>query len=886
MRFAVLGSIEARADDGGLVDLGHLRQQSVLAVLLVEHGRPVPADVLVDRVWGDAAPQRARETLYSYLSRLRRILGDVLVRRPGGYLLEVAPEQIDLHAFRALVSTASLPEALALWRGEPFAGLDTPWFVEQRHVLMAARFAAELDLVDRQLEQGAHDQLLPNLISRAEAHPLDERVARQLIDALDRAGRTAEALDQYDRLRRLLSAELGIDPSLSLQQLHQRLLQRPTTSRAVPRQLPAAPGTFSGRSEALEQLRPDAGITAVSGIGGVGKTSLVLHWAHRNLERFPDGQLFIDLRGFDPTDAPLPVATALTAFLHALGAPDTTIAADEQARVGAYRTLLAGKRMLIVLDNAIDSSQVVPLLPGRPGCTVVVTSRSRLGGLLTHHSAVLVDLDVLSAAEAYTVLAQQVGAARRAAEPEAFAELLEHCAGLPLALAIVAARAGSRPDLPLSALADELRESRLDALTTDELTDSLRSVFASSYRALSPEEAELFGMMALAPGPDLGISAAASLVDQPAARIRPLLRRLESANLISQNAPGRYRIHDLLRLYAVEQHDPESRRSALRRLVDHYLFSTSRVDQLLAPRRPQQQLEDPEPGCRPVEHADRAAAHQWLEAEHACIVRAQRLAVAEGLHTRVWQLAWALSTYHSRGGHQTAELIVWERALASVPELTDPAVQALVLRFLGHAYAKVGRHHESMQMLAEALQYAERDGSALVLGHAHQALAASYERQGDYENALVHALQQLSHRRRLEPVWAADALNFVGWLYALTARYAEGRPYCEEALSIYTSVGDRDGEAVTTDSLAYIAHHDGRYAEAVASYQHAIGIYREMGNTYHLANSLDHLGDTHLALGDQAAVRAHWEEAIDLFRRQGRDTDADRLTKSLAELTP
>lgn len=884
MRFAVLGTIEARTDDGVLVDLGHLRQQSVLAVLLVEHGRPVPADVLADRIWGDAAPQRARETLYSYLSRLRRILGDVLVRRPGGYLLEVAPEQIDLHAFRTLVSTASLPEALALWRGEPFSGLDTPWFVEQRQVLVAAHFAVELDLVDRQLEQGAHDQLLPSLISRAEAHPLDERVARQLIDALDRAGRTAEALDHYDRLRRLLSAELGIDPSLSLQQVLQRLLQRPTTSRPVPRQLPAAPGTFSGRSQALDQLRPDTGITAVSGIGGVGKTSLVLHWAHRNLDRFPDGQLFIDLRGYDPTDKPLPVSTALTAFLHALGAPDTTIAADEQARVGAYRTLLAGKRMLIVLDNAIDSSQVVPLIPGRPGCTVVVTSRSRLGGLLTHHSAVLVDLDVLPAEEAEAVLARQVGSGRRESEAEAFAELLEHCAGLPLALAIVAARAGSRRDLPLSVLADELRESRLDALTTDELTDSLRSVFASSYRALSPEEAELFVMMALAPGPDLGIGAAASLVDQPPARVRALLRRLESANLINQNAPGRYRIHDLLRLYAVEQHDPESRRAALRRLVDHYVFSTFNADRLFAPRRPQQQLEDPEPGARPVEHSDRAAAQLWLDAEHACVVRAQRLAVAEGLHTRVWQLAWALNTFHNRSGHQTAQLIVWERALVSVPQLTAPAVQALVLRFLGHAYAKVGRHHESMQVLTEALQYAERDGSALVLGHAHQALAASYERQGDYENALPHALEQLSYYRRLDPVWAADALNFVGWLYALSGRYTDGRPYCEEALSIYRSVGDRDGEAVATDSLAYIAHHDGRYADAAASYQHAISGYHQTGNTYHLANSLDRVGDTYLAMGDQDAVRVHWQEAVELFRQQGRDSDADRLTKALAEL--
>ncbi|MGW6281827.1 BTAD domain-containing putative transcriptional regulator [Kribbella sp. NPDC055071] len=886
MRFVVLGEIGVADHEA---DLGHLRQRSVLAALLVEPGRPVPTEVLVDRVWSADAPRRDRETLYAYLSRLRRVLGDVLVRTSGGYQADVSPDSIDMHRFRTLRdegTVSSLRAALDLWQGEPFAGVDTPWFADQRERLLGERFSAELDLVDRRLELGEHDQLLPDLRSRAQAHPLDERVAGQLIDALHRSGRTAEALDQYDRVRKILATELGIAPSATLRQLRQRLLETPAAG-PIPRQLPAAPAMFSGRTEALDQLTAvlsTESVAAVSGTGGVGKTSLVLHWAHSKTDEFPDGQLFIDLRGFDPTDDPLPAETALTAFLHALGAPSTTIAADNQTRAGAYRTLVAGKRMLIVLDNAIDSAQVVPLLPGSPSCAVIVTSRSRLDGLLVQQSAVLVDLDVLTPTEAEQVLTRRIDPDRRTGEPEAFAELLAHCGGLPLALAIIAARAGSRPDFPLSTLAEELRESRLDALSTGELTASLRSVFATSYRGLSPDEAEVFVLMALAPGPEIGITVIAGLTDRPVPQVRSILHRLESAHLINQPAPNRYSIHDLARHYALEQHDPVLHRDAIQRLIDHYLFSALNASQLLAPNRPMQQLDPPSPGSRPLEFPDRDAAQLWLDAEHACILAGQRLAATEGLHNRVWQLAWVLNTYQNRRGHQTAQLVSWERALASVPYLSDPAVQALVLRFLGRIYGRVGRYEESLRVLHEALQYAERDGSPLVLGHSHQALAAAYERHGEYDKALRHALEHLVYYRELNPVWYADALNFTGWLYALAGRYAEGEPYCQEAVDIFLAAGDPSGEAVATDSLAYIAHHDGRYEEAAERYKHAIRLFRETGSPYYLANSLERLGHTELALGDPDAARAEWQEAVELLKPQRRQEDIERIEQNLSEL--
>ncbi|MEW2289340.1 AfsR/SARP family transcriptional regulator [Streptomyces sp. NPDC047841] len=423
VRFGVLGAIAVWAD-GVPVDVGHARQRWVLGALLADADGAVPADVLVDRVWGADAPDRGRQALYGYVSRLRQVLSGVeadMVRDQGGYRLKVSAGSVDVHRFRGLADQArAMPdpekaasvweEALGLWRGSAYTGVDTPWFNAQRDFLDRERLAAQLDLADVRLRLGQHDQVLAELFARAEAHPLDERMAGQLILALYRGGRSADALTHYQDIRRRLAEELGTDPGPALRQLHQQLLTadpalitpapRSTTgtgpaSASVPRQLPAPPPFFIGRERELARLdrllesQAERGgtvvISAIGGTGGIGKTWLALRWAHEQRERFPDGQLYADLRGFSPAEDPVPPEAALRMFLDALGAAPAQIPAHLDAQAALYRTLVADRRLLIVLDNARDTAQVLPLVPGSPHCTVVVTSRHQLGGLITAH---------------------------------------------------------------------------------------------------------------------------------------------------------------------------------------------------------------------------------------------------------------------------------------------------------------------------------------------------------------------------------------------------------------------------------------------------------------------------------------------------------------------
>jgi DNA-binding SARP family transcriptional activator len=625
VEFRVLGQIEALVN-GEALDVGHARQQSVLAALLVEANRVVSVDQLVERTWEMApTPRDPRRALRTYVWRLRRVLaavGDVaLVRHAPGYKLVVEEEQVDLHRFRALLAWAEtagdddraaalIEQAMGLWRGEPFAGLDAPWIESTRHSLLLHRLTARLDLTDIHLRQGRHAALLTGLTDHAAEHPLDERIAGQLILALYRSGRTADALAAYHRIRAQLADELGVDPGPALQQLQLQILTAdsalatdgpsPGTAPAVdspdpdpgfgadpdfgpgadpvpdpatergpavfPRQLPAPPRLFIGRtttlarmSAALDEQIGSGGTLVISALGGMGKTWLALNWAHRNLDRFPDGQLYVDLRGFAPSGRPMPTQTAVCGLLDALGVPPAGIPADPDAQVGKYRSLVAGKRMLIVLDNARDTAQVSPLLPACAACTVLVTSRHRLTGLITGHSAVPVELDVLSNDEAHGLLARYLGRDRVTAEPDALAALLEYCAGLPLALSVVAARALAQPGLPLTALADELEDvsARLDALATGDLSANVPAALRWSFDALNPESASALALLALAPGPDIGLSSAASLLARPITAARTLLRDLENAFLLQQRTLGRYRMHDLVRLYATARAEKE-----------------------------------------------------------------------------------------------------------------------------------------------------------------------------------------------------------------------------------------------------------------------------------------------------------------------------------------
>ena len=709
----LLGPVEVVLE-GRLIDVGHARQLVVLAALAVEVNQPTPADRVVDRVWGDRPPQRAREALQSYLSRLRKALrptGMVIAHRPTGYVLEAEPMAVDLHRFRALVEQAGsaedleafslLDQAQALWRGPVLEAADTPWADQVRHALEGERFAAELRRADVGLRLGRHADLVAPLVAAGAEHPWDERLASQTMLALYRCGRVADALECYRGFRARLADELGSEPGATLRDLHQHMLEADpmldlaaprieATSgdapRAVPRQLLAPATTFAGRAAELAELTslmaaesPDQPtIVAISAGGGMGKTWLAREWAGRHASGYPDGQLYVDLHGFDPVSEPTTAAAALRWFLNALDVTAADVPAEVDAQAALYRTLLADRRMLVVLDNAPDSGTVAPLLPGGAGCSVLVTSRRRLTGLAVTYGLRTLTLDVMPADQAREVVAGHLGRARVAAEEAAVRELVERCSGLPLALGIAGARAASLPSA--AALADyvaELRETvtRLDALDAGELTVSLRAVLACSVRALSRDATRVFRLMGRAPGPDLGLTAVSSLTALPARSVRPVLAELEGAHLVLQISPGRFGMHDLVRLQATElgRDDPETTASE-RRLLDHLLHTSQAASQLLSPHQDVGPVPPPSAGVLVEPLADTEEAMAWFEREDQVLVANIQHAGEAGFDDHAVRLPRTLATYYDRRGHWQEWALVQEVAVAAAERMDEPRV--------------------------------------------------------------------------------------------------------------------------------------------------------------------------------------------------------------------
>ncbi|WP_341715655.1 BTAD domain-containing putative transcriptional regulator [Micromonospora sp. FIMYZ51] len=923
VQFRLLGNVEAEAD-GNAIDLGHVRQRCVLAVLLVEANKAVHVDRLLDRVWLDRPPQRAHGTLYSYLSRLRRALSvadDVgIARQQGGYLLNVDAMAVDLHRFQALVARARLTadddqalrqfdEALGLWRGEPFTGLDTPWFNTMRTALHQARLAAERDRTDIALRRGQHSTLLAELSRAVAEQPLDERLAGQLMLALSRSGRQAEALEQYQRIRHQLADVLGVDPGRDLQELYLRILHGdpgfaasavaasgPGSAR-TPRLLPPPPANFTGRARELAALteavdrQVDTGggtISAVGGMGGIGKTWLALRWAHDNLDRFPDGQLYVNLRGFEPAAAALPPAVALRGFLDALGVPPGSVPTDLDAQAGMYRSLLAGRRMLIVLDNARDAEQVRPLLPGVPGCAVVVTSRQQLSGLVAAEGARPVTLDLLTAAEARELLASRLNDHRIEAEPTPVQGIVERCSGLPLALAIVAARAAAQPGFPLAALDRELGDLQgsLDGFagSGDPATD-LRSVFSWSYRALGEPAARLFRLLGLHPGPDISVPAAASLAALPQRQVRPVLGELSRVQLLVERIPGRYTCHDLLRAYAaelVESEPADAHRAAVHRMLDHYLHSACAADARLSPLRDRLVLPPAEAGVRPEAPADNAQALAWFTEETAVLLRVVELAARHGFDRHVRQLAWASTTFLSRRGYWADLIAVQGRALTAAERDGDRAAQAQAHRDIVPAYSETGRFEVARAHLERAL--ALLDELADRVGQAHTLLTLGWlsEKEGDQAVALHHDQQALRlFRDNGHQAGEARALNALGWDHAMLGAHHEAVRYCQQAVALQRRLGDLTGEANSWDTLGYAHHHLGHYEWAARCYGRSLKLNRELGHRYNEAEALQHLGDTRQALGDHPAATRCWRRALQILTEIAHP-EAEQLRKKLA----
>ncbi|HEY0498095.1 MAG TPA: BTAD domain-containing putative transcriptional regulator [Kutzneria sp.] len=906
----LLGGVDATVD-GRDTDIGHTRQQHVFAALAIDVNTVVGVDELVDRVWGERPPQRATGTLQSYLTRLRRTAGLTIVRRSGGYVLAVDdPLAVDVRLFEHLVGRARLAteparavelfeQAIGLWRGEALAGLDSSWAVATRELLARQLLAAELDVADLRLQLGRHAALVPELVERAAAHPLDERAAGQLMLALYRNGRQAEALSHYEALRTRLAGELGADPGVQLRQLHQRILTaNPVLAvparqpdQVAPRQLPAPPTGFAGRVAELAVLSDALAdtdgvpITVITGSGGIGKTALALRWAHLRTEDFPDGQLHVNLRGFDPSGPPVPPSVAVRAFLGALGVDLRAVPADPDAQAALYRSRVAGRRLLVMLDNAVDVAQVEPLLPGSPGCAVIVTSRNRLARLVTKHGARPLITDTMDDAEARALLANRVGAQRMAAEPAAVAEILALCGGFPLALSIAAGRAQIRPGLPLARLAEELHDAstRLGVLDEDDPGAGVTAALASSFETLTTDQARVFTLLGVAPGPDIELYAAASLTGLPAGRTAQALRDLVRLSLVAEDNPARWRMHDLVRLFAAGRaEDPEA---ALRRVVAYYVRTAHNANNaIMAGAAP---VGEPIPvpaGCQPFTPDN---PMQWHDEERRCLLAAQQVAAQRGWHPEAFQFAQAQIVYYYRSGRHHDNLVVWQTGAASADHL-GLAEQGVAHRQLGRAHSRLHQLTEAVAEIRRALAVFELAGDPSQLARTHQAMALVLMRRNtDDLVALEHATTALDLIMGLgvgHRIWEAEMRDLVAGCLMRLGKLDDARDEGERALVLFRAAGDESGAADALDTLGDIALRAGRHADAVEYFRQAAEIYHQIDNTASVAGLDERRGRALLGLGDRAAARQAWQQALDRYQDQHREHDVQRVRDQLAEL--
>ena len=890
------------------------RQRAVLAALLLNAGRVVSVSELFGVLWAGSPPASARVSLQNYVKRLRQALGDDGHRRISthshGYMINVGRGELDLELFEALQESAReharagrwsqaadrLREGLSLWRGQPLADVDSevlallevPRLGEMRLQALEARIEADLHL-------GRQSEVIAEVRRLAGDHPLREHLHALLMLALYRDGRQGEALAAFQAARRALAEELGTEPGALLRETHQRILAAdPDLARAaagrpaasprwtVPQQLPAGIGPFIGRGGelgALDRLLEETAggggavqITAIGGTAGVGKTALAVHWAHRAADRFPDGQLYVNLRGYDP-DQPMTAADALARFLRALGVAGPDIPPEEDERAARFRSMLAGRRMLVVLDNARSEPQVRPLLPASPGCMVVVTSRDALPGLVARDGARRLKLDVLPLPEAVSLLRSLIGA-RVGADPGAAMALAERCSRLPLALRVAAELATARPGAPVAGLVDELADQRqrLDLLDAggDHRT-AVRAVFSWSYQSLDGDAADAFRLLSLHPGSDLDCYAVAALMDSTADGAARVLDQLARAHLLQADGLGRYGLHDLLRAFgrelAADRDSAEIRRAALTRLFDHFLYgSATAIDVLFAAER-DRRPRVPVPATPVPPLASRAAAQAWLETQRGNLADAVAWTAENGWPGHATRLAATLHPYLFTASNFAEAVTLHGHALRAARSAGDQAAETTALIDLGRSELPLGRHQEAAGHFSTALRLCAQTGD-----RAHEAkllhdLANLSLVQGRYREAAGQYEQALGvFRQSGDRTGEARALGNLGLIGMLQGRYQQATGHVRQALGLFRETGDRTGEAGALMALGEIGMHEGRGQDAARYLRLAMGLFRETGNSAREANVLLALGDLGQREGRYQEAVGHYERSLQMFR--------------------
>jgi DNA-binding SARP family transcriptional activator len=946
VRFAVLGTVRAwRA--GTELHTGPPQQQALLAVLLASAGLPVSLHEMVSLLWGGSAPSTAANVIRRHVGSVRRMIEPALPRMApghwllgggGGYRINVDARSLDLLQFRELYAQAReardtgraeravdrYAEALQLWRGPAAAGVGPevrghPLFTHlDNERLTVAKEAADLTL-----RLGDVEPILGALQVLTDQHRLDEPLHSRLILALSMSGRQAEALEVFHGLRDRLHNELGVKPSTGLSQAHQQVLagsplappapvaaERPHQGRAPspfprPAQLPAAPSHFVGRDAEVERLLSHFSsdgatiesrallISAIGGMAGVGKTTLALHLAHQVADRYPDGQLYINLRGFDLNGSATTPAEAIRGFLENLGIPPRQIPDELDAQAALYRSLLATRRVLVLLDNARDAEQVRPLLPGSAGSLVLITSRNQLSSLVAAHGAHPLMLDVMSAEGAREALVRRLGADRVDNEPEATETIISLCGRLPLALSVIAARALMNPHLPLSAMAAQLVEANgsLDAFHSMDHFSDVRAVFGWSYRTLSDATARLFRLLSLHPGATFDTRSAAALAGLAPRGTRPLLDELVRAHLVSVETHDRHRLHDLLRAYgreAADAHDTQADKNAAKeRLFQHYLGTAHAALRQLDPACVFPTPVDSGPVAADTEPTTREAAVRWFQTERLTLAELVRQAARDKLPGDAWRLARLLDPMYERVGHWHDWADLQLTALGAAQQSRDAIGLAHAHAGLGRAHSLLRRYRSGEEHLQQALALFEAVGDDMGQAHCLRLLGWLMTRTARDHEAIDYIRHALDLYRIAGHLSAqAESLNALAWFQASLGAYDESVTNAVRSLQLYRRMPDNGGSehALVWDTLAFAHHHLGNLGRARLCYERAIRLLRAGGDRYNEAGSISRLGDTLARAGDIEGARALWRQAVGIIAQMDPDWATEIQEKITAGL--